>query len=140
MSGLLIFGPIVTMILVALLEKRWQRLVALGVTFLLLFGALQIVTNEVKKSAWAQSRNRISEPTRRLLEKTREQINAGQSSEAAALLTFMTDRWKQIDVAPWMKSVEDVMADYRRQNDHNSSEQQGCGYSPPAARSSQPTP
>jgi hypothetical protein len=137
MNGLLIFGPILTMILVALLEKRWQRLVALGATYLLLFGTLQVVTNEVKKAAWAQSRIRIGEPTRRLLEETRDQLNAGQTSEAVQLLTFMTEKWRQIDVAPWMKSVKDVRSEYRSQKN---SQPQGGGYSPPAARSAQPTP
>jgi hypothetical protein len=137
MNGLLIFGPILTMILVALLEKRWQRLVALGATFLLLFGTLQVVTHEVKKAVWAQSSIRIGEPTRRLLEETRDQLNAGQTSEAVELLTFMTEKWRQIDVAPWMKSVEDVRAEYRSQKN---SQPQGGGYSPPAARSAQPTP
>jgi hypothetical protein len=125
------------MILVALLEKRWQRLVALGATYLLLFGTLQVVTNEVKKAAWAQSRIRIGEPTRRLLEETRDQLNAGQTSEAVQLLTFMTEKWRQIDVAPWMKSVKDVRSEYRSQKN---SQPQGGGYSPPAARSAQPTP
>ena len=125
------------MILVALLEKRWQRLVALGATFLLLFGSLHVVTNEVKKAVWAQSRIRIGEPTRRLLEETRDQLNAGQTSEAVELLTFMTEKWRQIDVAPWMKSVEDVRLEYRSQKN---SQPLGGGYSPPAMRSAQPTP
>lgn len=140
MNGLLIFGPIVTMILAAFLEKRWQRLVAVGVTFLLLFGALQVVTNEVRKAVWAQSRIRISQPTGRLLVEIRGQINAGQNSEAAALLTFMTENWGQIDVAPWMKSVENVRSDFQRQKGQDASEPQVGGYSPPAARSAQPTP
>ena len=140
MNGVLVFGPIVTMILAALLEKRWQRLVALGATFLLLWGALQVVTNEVKKGVWAHSRSRISEPTRRLLEETRDRINAGQSSEAAELLTFMTGKWRQVGLAPWMKSVEDVRSEFRRVKDQHGSEEQGGGYSLPAARSAQPTP
>ena len=114
MNGLYIFGPIVTLILTALLKNRWHRLIALGVTIVLAIGFTHVVTNEVKKAVWGQSRIRIQEPTQRLLLEIQNDLNTGKTDEATALLSHMTTNWDSISVAPWMKSVDDVRREFDR--------------------------
>jgi len=129
---LILIAPFVSLLCTAILQKQWQRLVALAVTVLLALPLGQLLGGELQKADWAATSNDICRPVQSMFDQLSAEVRANDFSRASAHLTFLATNWSKVAPHPWMKKGDWLIQEWEKQSKQGADAKSlDAGQSPP---------